>query len=236
MSSLKTAGAAIAALVLCCSATAAHAARFTAVFNGLVTEGVDHQGLFGAAGVGLAGQAFTATYTFVTRPGDYQITSVREGFVGGDVVSTANPVTSVVFDIEGAFFQFTPDYYGEITRSATVGMDFQVAGQQGSGAFGGPPAVGLTMSLHSTSILPLDAPFSALSAGPSSANSVGRFVIGGFDSGGSPVFDMDVYFAVASVDVTAVPEPATWALMLLGFGVVGGLVRRRRLLAVGSTP
>jgi hypothetical protein len=26
----------------------------------------------------------------------------------------------------------------------------------------------------------------------------------------------------------AVPEPASWALMLLGFGSVGGLVRRRR--------
>ncbi|QKR98683.1 PEP-CTERM sorting domain-containing protein [Sphingomonas sp. CL5.1] len=26
----------------------------------------------------------------------------------------------------------------------------------------------------------------------------------------------------------AVPEPATWALMILGFGVVGGMMRRRR--------
>ena len=27
---------------------------------------------------------------------------------------------------------------------------------------------------------------------------------------------------------TAVPEPATWAMMILGFGMVGGLLRRRR--------
>ncbi|HYF29464.1 MAG TPA: PEPxxWA-CTERM sorting domain-containing protein, partial [Candidatus Paceibacterota bacterium] len=26
----------------------------------------------------------------------------------------------------------------------------------------------------------------------------------------------------------AVPEPATWAMMILGFGAVGSLVRRRR--------
>ena len=30
---------------------------------------------------------------------------------------------------------------------------------------------------------------------------------------------------------TAVPEPATWAMMILGFGVVGTLLRRRRALA-----
>ena len=28
--------------------------------------------------------------------------------------------------------------------------------------------------------------------------------------------------------VTAVPEPATWAMMIIGFGVVGAVVRRRR--------
>ena len=31
-----------------------------------------------------------------------------------------------------------------------------------------------------------------------------------------------------NVAVTAVPEPATWGMMLLGFGAVGGMVRSRR--------
>jgi hypothetical protein len=30
---------------------------------------------------------------------------------------------------------------------------------------------------------------------------------------------------------TAVPEPATWAMMILGFGTVGYLIRRRRVSA-----
>jgi opacity protein-like surface antigen len=30
------------------------------------------------------------------------------------------------------------------------------------------------------------------------------------------------------IDIRAVPEPATWAMMLLGFGVVGFAMRRRR--------
>ncbi|MBU1376339.1 MAG: PEPxxWA-CTERM sorting domain-containing protein [Alphaproteobacteria bacterium] len=32
-------------------------------------------------------------------------------------------------------------------------------------------------------------------------------------------------------DATAVPEPATWALMLGGFGLAGTALRRRRALA-----
>ncbi len=31
-----------------------------------------------------------------------------------------------------------------------------------------------------------------------------------------------------SVSLTAVPEPTTWAMMLLGFGGIGAMIRRRR--------
>ena len=33
---------------------------------------------------------------------------------------------------------------------------------------------------------------------------------------------------IDSIAITAVPEPATWALMILGFGIVGSALRRRR--------
>jgi hypothetical protein len=42
---------------------------------------------------------------------------------------------------------------------------------------------------------------------------------------GSPVFTWSV------AEVTLVPEPATWATMLLGMGVVGAVVRRRARIA-----
>ncbi len=40
----------------------------------------------------------------------------------------------------------------------------------------------------------------------------------------------DLTFKVATLDgpLGAVPEPATWALMILGFGLVGGAMRRQR--------
>ena len=37
-----------------------------------------------------------------------------------------------------------------------------------------------------------------------------------------------VFFDNISVS-TAVPEPATWAMMIMGFGVAGALLRRRRI-------
>jgi hypothetical protein len=36
------------------------------------------------------------------------------------------------------------------------------------------------------------------------------------------------------VESLGVPEPATWAMMILGFGVVGGALRRRRQGSVAS--
>ncbi|UZK67710.1 PEPxxWA-CTERM sorting domain-containing protein [Sphingomonas sp. M1-B02] len=48
---------------------------------------------------------------------------------------------------------------------------------------------------------------------------------------GSPTSNADT-FGFSSTAVAAVPEPATWAMMLLGFGVIGGSMRRRGLTGV----
>jgi hypothetical protein len=48
---------------------------------------------------------------------------------------------------------------------------------------------------------------------------------------GSGVLD----FYVRPVSESAVPEPAAWALMILGFGAVGGTLRRRTTLAYRSS-
>ena len=50
--------------------------------------------------------------------------------------------------------------------------------------------------------------------------------------GGGPVFDGTSGRLVFSLMVTApVPEPATWAMMIAGFGLTGGAMRRRTLRA-----
>jgi hypothetical protein len=37
------------------------------------------------------------------------------------------------------------------------------------------------------------------------------------------------YFFLDNVVLTAIPEPASWALMLAGFGMIGGAMRRRQI-------
>jgi hypothetical protein len=41
----------------------------------------------------------------------------------------------------------------------------------------------------------------------------------------------DFSFAWDDVTLTVIPEPATWAMLIAGFGVVGGSLRRRRAVA-----
>ncbi|QMW22732.1 PEPxxWA-CTERM sorting domain-containing protein [Sandaracinobacteroides saxicola] len=39
------------------------------------------------------------------------------------------------------------------------------------------------------------------------------------------------FFLLDNISLAVVPEPATWAMMILGFGLVGGTLRRRRHVA-----
>ena len=41
-------------------------------------------------------------------------------------------------------------------------------------------------------------------------------------------YDLDTATLLYQIDVPSVPEPATWALMLAGFGLVGSALRRRQ--------
>lgn len=55
-------------------------------------------------------------------------------------------------------------------------------------------------------------------------------IVGRDSLGGSPGFDV-VNVQVLPGSIGAVPEPATWAMMLLGFAAIGLQVRRRRQFA-----
>ena len=52
--------------------------------------------------------------------------------------------------------------------------------------------------------------------------------------GNGGVFFDKISVTTGGIQVTAVPEPATWALTILGFGLTGAVLRRQRALAVGA--
>lgn len=69
--------------------------------------------------------------------------------------------------------------------------------------------------------------------GSTVGNSTGffRFDFGSYVSGitlNIPAVSDVVLYKTTNVPTTAVPEPATWATMLLGFGAIGFAARRRR--------
>ncbi|QMW22142.1 THxN family PEP-CTERM protein [Sandaracinobacteroides saxicola] len=61
------------------------------------------------------------------------------------------------------------------------------------------------------------------------------FSLGGSPAGGFSTTEQQVNTAQligrVTVATAAVPEPATWAMMIMGFGLVGGTLRRRAALA-----
>ena len=58
-----------------------------------------------------------------------------------------------------------------------------------------------------------------------------RFGGAGFQGGDDESWAIDNFVLLADGPDVGVPEPATWALMIGGFGVVGSALRRRRALA-----
>ena len=53
-------------------------------------------------------------------------------------------------------------------------------------------------------------------------------IVGLDNFGGSPGFDVD-FIQVLPGAITGVPEPASWAMLIAGFGLVGASARRRRI-------
>lgn len=56
----------------------------------------------------------------------------------------------------------------------------------------------------------------------------------GTPGGLDPANDRDVAKSIAGPVAAAVPEPATWAMMVLGFGAVGAVIRRRGAAACAA--
>lgn len=67
--------------------------------------------------------------------------------------------------------------------------------------------------------------FSTFQAGSFTFTGTGSPVSLAITSGG--LDNVDAILDNVSVSLSAVPEPATWALMIMGFGAIGGAMRRR---------
>jgi len=235
--------AAMAALALA-AATAAEAQVVYQTTRGLIWSGSDTLGLFGAADTDLTGFSYTLTFSEQYDPARTQNIS-NDG--GGDNYSNEQDLLnltratmtinghSVTFDSGAGLYGDThirrsiygPDYMGGIL-SRVDATAYNFATDTPALVADGMYSAGLMFpTLTATAPLTYD----VTSADIDAATAQYGFYGTGFFSYGIGVSD-SLNLAAYHVEVGMVPEPASWAVMVVGFGLVGGAMRARRKGAV----
>jgi PEP-CTERM motif-containing protein len=218
-------------------AAPAEAVVFTVTFDGYVSSGFDADGLFGSAPI--SGESFTAVYTIDTAPSgrDFDrwtppISSELLRF-GSDTAMTA------VLTIDGVSVSVVGNAVAaEIQNWSPIGFDDNVGsvveGSTGDAATGSAAY----LALQITEFEGTD-PFTQTwnyTEPPTHVVQSSDELFGSFtytaSAGGVQTEDVDLDLAPteiigggASASI-GVPEPASWALMLLGAGFVGAAARR----------
>ena len=212
----------------------AGAAVLTSTFTGTVLSGTDGPGDFGPAGGDLTGDPYSITYTFndtlgVRNPGQ---------LYGGTNQGTSSPLTQVAFTINGmtsVFSSFPTSSqlnaslllkHGKVTKFAAFS----------SGLNGGQYAMNQVVAspAHGSYTVVGDEYSGALNSSKycfdsSHTNNCGQFFLPGGLHG---------QFLTTTFDIVGmrpvgegVPEPGTWAVLLLGLGAIGWRTRRSRAAA-----
>jgi hypothetical protein len=201
----------------------AQAAIVTFTYTGEVLSGVDGGGLFGTAGANLTGLAYSTTYAFDDTYAKTDSGSVKA--VGGIENGQPNPLIYGETTINGISQKLTNgDYLAGYGVNYTLGKYNNL---YYFGTFSSLAAVaGVGDNIH-------NACFTAPSPMPH-FGVCENHADGYFRTGGTELF-LSTDFVASSqpfkLGTSYVPEPATWAMMIMGFGLVGGALRRRALYA-----
>jgi hypothetical protein len=232
-------GAAVAAAILSCAGPA-DASRWVAFYTGHLDDGYDASGVFGAPGRDLTGSAFIAAFFYDPDHGSRTTTATSDK-LSGDFHDSGLAFAQLTIHGVSFNYDFRDTYALESDNPSPFGAPgpgyvFHNVTQSGSfGALGhlnnqlilaGATAAPARLD-HAVAEHPVVDPFSG---GP--ADYLGYFRIdqnlaltGAGDAFG------DLRPETYSVRAIALPEPATWGLMLLGFGGVGSVLRSRRRAA-----
>ncbi|WP_254602782.1 PEPxxWA-CTERM sorting domain-containing protein [Sphingomonas bacterium] len=188
----------------------------------------------------------TNGYNFIYNPtlagsagysssGQYGNVSLYTSANGGSATAPASLVSPPGGNFLAADPAFQAGAISQLITGLTVGnsyaLSFFWAGSQQAG-FSGTTTEGWTGSLGGTSFATpvITTPsqgfypwqkFSTVIKATSTSETLSFLAVGG-PSGGQPPFAL-----LDGVSLTAVPEPATWGMMILGFGLAGVALRRQ---------
>jgi hypothetical protein len=217
---------ALAIAVVASIPTVAVAAVVDVTFTGIVgtngndpKNGVDANGLFVHSQGSVVGLAFSATYVFDTSISPASLPNYSSVNFGGTALTSQSPALSASITINSNTVTISnPAYFGfyGVSGNGAGGQADHATAQALSGTFN------ITNALYapgwSTGFIPLsnDVPFTYTNLLP--GDGVGSFKLSG----------VEAVLVAQSVTVAAVPEPSTWAMMMLGFAGVGFMVYRRK--------
>ena len=251
---LRLAGIAFAAL---CSATAAQASFSTppltfATFSTLPGGGFYWENNTAQAGNGKGGHLFTSLASSVTTPSDIPVlfSFVAPGAPPSAIAAYTNVPMLLRLDAYVANTAATLNVSTQTLRQNNVKMgvfEFYVPGPSGNvvfyGTFNNARIVGqnnttASADLRARSIwgpIVYNSPFMAFAGPPyqftitktglsAPFSALPSQALNSFDPGGSGSFALG----------GTVPEPASWALMIAGFGMTGRAMRRRRPAAIAA--
>ena len=251
----------IAATLTVAAAAPATAAKYTIKYWGTIDSGNDSTGVFGPAATSLVGQAFTAQFTLTDpTPGAHSYARAnRDGIGGGTYFGTPSPVSGS-YTINGKTIAIAGDFLAyAIQWDHAVNGDGNIFDQVAHQAYDkieiGNYSYKASVSLfaysfgnivNSTNIIdPLN--YTAPTNDCVHDCAGGEFFIyekvfnGTFNEYSQNAAGTVVVDRITIGPAGGVPEPAGWAMLITGFGLVGAMQRRsgrrtgRRSAAAAST-
>jgi hypothetical protein len=219
-----------ACLALLASVSHASAAIVYVTYTGTVSSGTDPGGYFG--GGNLNGGSYVVEYTFDTTLG-FTLTSPTNNYAyGGEAYANASPALSTTVTINGISQTFVGSYTGVVegfNDGANSKQNHQSYFSSNAGTLStyhnainiiytnaGAPLTSSIDTAFSYDVLPSDyvtASFKFSTYDSSTNTTVNTF-------GNANLSNL-------TVEVASVPEPSTWAMMILGFAGVGAIAYRR---------
>ena len=221
--------AAIAAVAMM-AANAASAAIVTVTIDGTVVEGFDNFHTFG--GGSLTGDAFQAVFTFDTSVPAFSASNSQVTFINGGSSEppSVSPSLGASITINGDTATIAGGYYSELWEGhGTSSLVEQIdTAYDDSVDVNGEDLSRITIDSYGFLPETIDQPIAkTMLLNGRDVASVGNVQILTENSGGLQNAFADLV-ATSLTETVAVPEPASWALMLCGFGALGGALRSRR--------
>lgn len=212
----------VAALAMLTIAAPASAARMISTYSGVLTRGEDRTGYFNTGSADLAGRTVTLQFEYEVERAGLFFGDRQTGFLalGGSSYGVPGAILTASVTINGRTFTTTLDRNNQVWRQADV---FQELGQYDG------TSDGLIRTFVANVGGSFTGPYGEPVSGITGPGSI-AFYVSRLSGETNPFEIVGVGSGMVTVTVRragAVPEPATWTMLILGFGAVGSLIRRQ---------